>query len=95
MWLADGTALHDRLGLGYTLLRLSPHASDCASLEGAIRATGASLDIMDIHDPQLKAIYERDLVLVRPDLHVCWRGDSAPGNFAEIAATVTGWGSAA
>ncbi len=94
VWLADGAALHDRLGLGYTLLRLSPHASGCASLESAIRATGAGLDVMDIHDPRLKGIYERDLVLARPDLHVCWRGDSAPSNFADIAAIVTGWGTA-
>jgi 2-polyprenyl-6-methoxyphenol hydroxylase-like FAD-dependent oxidoreductase len=60
----------------------------------AYPATGASLDVLDIHDPQLKAIYERDLVLARPDMHVCWRGDSAPSNFAQIAATVTGWGTA-
>ena len=31
-----------------------------------------------------------DLVLLRPDLHVCWRGDRAPAQTAVMAAIVTG-----
>ena len=29
-----------------------------------------------VHLPRLKTLYEADLVLVRPDQHVAWRGSS-------------------
>ena len=35
-------------------------------------------------------IYERDLLLVRPDLHVAWRGDRPPDDPARLAAVATG-----
>jgi hypothetical protein len=39
-----------------------------------------------------RAIYERDLILVRPDMHVVWRGNNPPENPAELAALATGHG---
>jgi hypothetical protein len=38
----------------------------------------------------LRRVYERDLLLLRPDLHVCWRGESAPADPAGVASIVTG-----
>ena len=35
-------------------------------------------------------IYGSDLVLVRPDLHVVWRGNSLPGEAKKLAALATG-----
>jgi hypothetical protein len=35
-------------------------------------------------------VYERRLVLVRPDGHVAWRGDSAPADSRALIARVTG-----
>ena len=90
VWLDDKTPIQDRLGLGYTLLKLGPAPPDTTGLEAAIRATGAPLDVQRIPDAAARAIYERDLVLVRPDLHVVWRGDDAPDDARAIAATITG-----
>jgi hypothetical protein len=90
VWLDDGSAIHDRLGDGYTLLRLGPSPPDTSSFEGALRATGAPLDVQTLADAAARAIYERDLVLVRPDLHVVWRGDRSPDDPAAIAARATG-----
>jgi hypothetical protein len=39
---------------------------------------------------RLRELYERPLVLVRPDGHVAWRGDSLLGNAAEIIDRVRG-----
>jgi hypothetical protein len=71
-------------------LKLGAHPADTAALEGAIRATGAPLDVLRVPDAAARAIYDRDLVLVRPDLHVVWRGNAAPADPAAIAATITG-----
>jgi 2-polyprenyl-6-methoxyphenol hydroxylase-like FAD-dependent oxidoreductase len=95
VWLADGSALHDRLSQGYTLLRLGDTTADTAALERALRATGAPLDVQTYPDTRLREIYDRDLVLVRPDLHVVWRGNAAPADARAVVATATGFGALA
>jgi len=90
VWLKDGTPLHDRLGDGYTLLRLDGARADTATFERALRATGAPLEVLDVDDETARAVYGRDLLLLRPDLHVVWRGDRAPEEPERLAAIVTG-----
>ena len=34
----------------------------------------------DIRDPHARSIYERDLVLIRPDQNVAWRAAAAPAD---------------
>jgi hypothetical protein len=89
VWLDDGSALHDRLGDGYTLLRLNGRA-DTSALERALRATGAPLAVLDLDDETARDIYGRDLLLLRPDLHVAWRSNAPPEDAATVAAVVTG-----
>jgi 2-polyprenyl-6-methoxyphenol hydroxylase-like FAD-dependent oxidoreductase len=89
MWLKDGGALQDRLGAGYTLLKLRRGADD-AALAAAMKATGAPFQVVDIDDPRLREFYGRDLLLLRPDLHVCWRGDRTPADARRVADIVTG-----
>ena len=43
-----------------------------------------------IVDPELAALYERKLVLVRPDGHVAWRGDACPAEPGAIVDRVRG-----
>jgi 2-polyprenyl-6-methoxyphenol hydroxylase-like FAD-dependent oxidoreductase len=88
-WCADGTALHDHLGPGYSLIRLGGDA-DTAKLEQAVRETGAPIDVHHLDDPHLRALYGADLFLLRPDLHIAWRGDVAPADAAELADLVVG-----
>jgi hypothetical protein len=40
--------------------------------------------------PEARQLYGRDLVLVRPDRYIAWRGDAVPENVDAILATVTG-----
>ena len=90
VWLSDGTALHDHLGAGYTLLRLGSTSADTTGLEQAFRELGAPLDVLRLDDPPVRQIYERDLLLVRPDLHVAWRSDRPPKDPIHVAAVVVG-----
>jgi 2-polyprenyl-6-methoxyphenol hydroxylase-like FAD-dependent oxidoreductase len=86
----DRIALHDRLGSGYTLLRLGGTGVDTANLERAVRATGAPLEVLDIEDEAAREIYGFNFLLVRPDLHIVWRGDRIPKDSAAVAAVATG-----
>jgi hypothetical protein len=87
----DGTAMQDLIPEdGFTLLRLGRAPADTAALERAIRAHGAPLTVLDVPDATPRAVYERDLVLLRPDLHIVWRGNDPPDDPAGLAATATG-----
>ena len=90
VWLKDGTALHDRLGPGYTLLRLGGTIVDTSNLQRALQAKGAPVDVLDIKDDAAREIYGYDLLLVRPDLHVVWRGNQPSEDAGTIAAVATG-----
>jgi hypothetical protein len=72
-WLADGTSVYDRLGDGFALLRLSKEA-DTGALSAAAEGAGLPLAVVDL--PGLRPLYDADLVLVRPDQHVAWRGSA-------------------
>jgi 2-polyprenyl-6-methoxyphenol hydroxylase-like FAD-dependent oxidoreductase len=94
VWLEDGTPIQDRISnRGYTLLRLSGR-HETAALEKAFRARSAPLSVLHVASEPVRAICERDLILVRPDMHVVWRGDSPPDNPAELAGLATGHGRA-
>jgi hypothetical protein len=88
--LADGGALHDRFGDGYTLLRLRQGAGDTSAFDRSMRSFGAPFQVVEFDEEPLRAIYRRDLLLLRPDLHVCWRGDLPPTDPRAVAAIVTG-----
>ncbi len=90
LWLADGTSLHDRIGDGYTLLRLAGTQADTSPLEQGFTALGAPLTVLAIDDEQARDLYGYDLLLLRPDLHVVWRGNRLPNDAAKLAAIATG-----
>ncbi|SOD98188.1 FAD-dependent monooxygenase [Blastococcus haudaquaticus] len=72
-WLPDGRSVFDLLGDGFTLLRLSADA-DAGPLIAAATDAGLPLAVVDL--PDLRPLYDADLVLVRPDQHVAWRGST-------------------
>jgi hypothetical protein len=90
VWLPDGNAVADRVGDGYTLLRLGGTKADTSALARAFRAIGAPFATLDLPGQAPRDIYGRDLILVRPDLHVVWRGNAPPDNPAQVASMATG-----
>ena len=90
-WLEDGGALHDRLEPGYSLLRLGRTHARTSALESAFRRRGAPLTVLDLTDERPRELYGYDLVLVRPDLHVAWRGNAAPADPEAVVDRATGW----
>jgi hypothetical protein len=88
-WLADGRSTIDLFGDGFTLLCLGS-AGDVGPLEAAAADRGVPLRIIAVDDPAVARLYERRLVLVRPDGMVAWRADSLPHDASALVATVTG-----
>ncbi len=90
VWLADGSALHDKIGDGYTLLRLAGSEANSAPLARSFAELGAPFHALDINEERPRELYGCDLLLLRPDLHVVWRGNQLPGEAAKLAALATG-----
>ena len=90
VWLEGHVAVQDRIGPGYTLLRLGGTTADTSALEEAMRSTRAPFAVLDLADQAARAVYGYDLILLRPDMHVVWRGNEAPASPNQLAAVATG-----
>jgi len=94
VWLEDGTPIQDRISnVGYTLICLNGR-HETAALEKAFCGRSAPFGVLHVASEPAHAIYGKDLILLRPDMHVVWRGNSVPDNPAELAALATGHGRA-
>ena len=90
VWLADGTALHDRIGDGYTLLCLGGARANTGGLAEAFASFGAPFSLVEIDEDRPRDIFGHDFLLLRPDLHVVWRGNRLSADPAKLAALATG-----
>jgi len=77
-------------GDGYTLLRLAATQSDTGALGRAFASYDAPFTVLDIPDQRPRDIYGYDLLLLRPDLHVVWRGNHLPDDPVKLAALANG-----
>ncbi|MDH3546729.1 MAG: FAD-dependent monooxygenase [Gammaproteobacteria bacterium] len=91
VWLEDGSALHDQLGKGYTLLRFDNGRVDMSGLISAIEKRRVPFQVVAFDDSHAVEVYEGyELFLLRPDLHIVWRGNEAPENPDLLVAIATG-----
>lgn len=98
VWLADGRSVYDALGTGFTLLTLpGADAAAAAAVRDAAAAHGIPVTVLALTagDTELAAAALRDrwgadLLLVRPDQHVAWRG-SDPSAAAAGLLRAAGW----
>ena len=89
----DSTLVQELRGTvddGYVLLRLGDGPTDIADLRAAFHTHGAPLNVHDLPDPTILELYERRLVLVRPDGHVAWRADRLPADADGLVNQVRG-----
>ena len=89
-WLADGRSTLDLYGGDFVLLRLGADPPDTASLSRAASACGVPLSVTTLADPDLTTIYQKPLLLVRPDGHVAWRGEAPPADAQALINRVRG-----
>ena len=90
-WLPDGRALFDALGPDFTLLVLGLRARDgAAAFRRAAAAFAIPLAVVELASAPLRELYGADLVLVRPDQIIAWRGAAA--DVEDVLGRVAGWG---
>jgi hypothetical protein len=92
VWLDDGRSTLDLFGHGFVLLRMGGQSLDVSAFQAAAQRSGVPLEVVDIASKEATALYERKLVLVRPDGHSAWRGDVVPVNLDQIFDVVRGAG---
>ncbi len=88
-WLAEGRSTLDLFGRGFVLLRF-PGAPGAQGLVDAAAQRRVPLCVVEINDEAAAALYEKHLVLVRPDGHSAWRGDQPPPDALRVIDTVRG-----
>lgn len=97
VWLEpDVTAVQDILPLdAYSLLCLGDAGDVVAAFQSAFAALGAPLNLAMLRSESARTVYGARHVLVRPDLHIVWRGDELDADASSIAAVATGFGTGA
>ena len=90
--LGNGRSTLDLFGRGFVLLALGASPPDPGSLCRAARMRGMPLRTVALDRSDIARLYDRKLVLVRPDGHVAWRGDAAPPDPLGLVDRVRGAG---
>lgn len=88
-WVRPGTSTLDLFGRTFVLLCFA-HPDGRDAFERAFAARRVPLHTTVCTDPEIARTYERAFVLVRPDGHVAWRGDTLPADTNLLVATVCG-----
>ena len=92
-WLDDGSAMQDSIPEKYVLLSLGDKQVDTTDLRVAYEHFGAPVSEVRVNSTRVRDLYGFNLIVLRPDMHVVWRGNRAPANAGEIASLSTGHGS--
>ena len=96
VWLKDGSSTLDLFGRSFVLLCFAPDRQvGINSFVDAAKERGIPLKVVDLDEErEAREAYGADYVLVRPDGHVAWRGNSPPDDVGSLMDTVRGFGNA-
>ncbi len=87
--LENGRSILDDFGRGFTLV-VTEEGSGAEEFAEVGQALGLPVRVVEHQDEDLRRLYESAFVLVRPDGHVCWRGDLLPERPEDVWMTVSG-----
>jgi hypothetical protein len=87
--LREQDTLFDQFGPGFTLVDALDDNCQSSRLLSEAAHVGLPIRHLTLTDPALATLYQRKLVLVRPDLHIAWSGTDAT-DATEIIAHVRG-----
>jgi 2-polyprenyl-6-methoxyphenol hydroxylase-like FAD-dependent oxidoreductase len=85
-WLSDGRSTLDLFGTGFTLLQFTKEAAG----QDVLGVKDVPIAVTFIDDPAIHALYGANLVLVRPDGHIAWRGNALPDDVASLIDKIRG-----
>lgn len=76
-WLNAEECVYDRLGFGLNLISFSAEPELAEPFVRAAAVAEIPLTLIELPGSEIRDLYGADLVLVRPDQTVAWRGDQA------------------
>jgi 2-polyprenyl-6-methoxyphenol hydroxylase-like FAD-dependent oxidoreductase len=88
VWLEDGRSTLDLFGKGFVLLNFA--GANTSGIAATASEVGLPLKVVELDEAKVRETYERDLVLVRPDGHVAWRGNELPRDATDLINTIRG-----
>lgn len=91
-WVEPGVSTQDVAGPWFTVLSFCEGHEEALRLAEALRVKGAPVKTVHFDDSRLRDLYGRDVFLLRPDLHIAWRGNRLTGFPAQLVDEVSGWG---
>ncbi|GAA1881002.1 FAD-dependent monooxygenase [Asanoa iriomotensis] len=87
--LDGGGSIYDLFAESFTLVDFAGDGRAAPLLEAAA-AQGAPVKHAVVRDARARRLWERDLVLLRPDQHVAWRGNAVGADPAAVVRRVRG-----
>lgn len=88
VFVEPGVSVHDLLGTYFTLVVLDD--VDTSIFVNAAEQQGLPLTVLRLNRPDLRPIFEQNLILVRPDQHIAWRGEALPADGRALIELVSG-----
>jgi 2-polyprenyl-6-methoxyphenol hydroxylase-like FAD-dependent oxidoreductase len=88
-WLEAGKSTLDLFGRSFVLMCFNS-TQGVETLTKVCQEKGVPLISQHIDNPEIAKLYERAYVLVRPDGHVAWRGDTLPEDSGTLIDRVRG-----
>ena len=89
VWLTSNESILDLFGFWFTLLNFS--GVNTGEFLVIAKKLKMPFKIERITNQEAKSMYEKNLVLVRPDGHVCWRSNEMPIDIEELLNQVRGF----
>jgi 2-polyprenyl-6-methoxyphenol hydroxylase-like FAD-dependent oxidoreductase len=89
-WIGETDSVFDQLGPWFNLLQIGPDAPEVSAFAQAADELAVTLNVVHIEEGAAEELYEAKLLLVRPDQHIAWRGDTVPADVSEILKVVIG-----
>jgi 2-polyprenyl-6-methoxyphenol hydroxylase-like FAD-dependent oxidoreductase len=89
-WIREGYSTLDLFGGGFVLLKFGTKPVGANKIVNAAAARQVPLIVHEVNDSKIARLYERHLVLVRPDGHVAWRADACPADALALIDQVRG-----
>lgn len=88
-WVSPGVSVHDLVGSdGLSLLMVAANDDLVRRFATAAQREGIPLTIVPCVDERLRALYGASALLLRPDLHVAWRGTATADPASILQAAV-------
>ena len=89
--LDEATSTLDKARGTFTLFKLGDAGIDTGLFEQEANKLNIPFTTVNIAEPEVRDSYGHDLVLIRPDQHIAWRGNELPNSPAGLLRKVAGW----